>query len=77
VRSRDGHVLRPERRRGSRKVEVRFGDRTLLASTMIGEGGLAAAGAGRILSSGSIPHPTNGLDLAPLPARAPQDEGYA
>jgi hypothetical protein len=38
---------------------------------------LRAAGAGRILSSDSIPHSTNGLDLAPHLARALQDEGYA
>ena len=38
---------------------------------------LRAAGAGRILSSDSIPHSTNGLDLAPRLARALQEEGYA
>lgn len=38
---------------------------------------LRAAGAGQILSSDSIPHSTNGLDLAPRLARALQDEGYA
>lgn len=38
---------------------------------------LRAAGARRILSSDSIPHSTNGLDLALHLARALQDEGYA
>jgi len=38
VLARDSHVLRPERLRGSRRVEVRACGRTLLASTMIGEG---------------------------------------
>jgi ribose-phosphate pyrophosphokinase len=38
---------------------------------------LRAAGAGRVLSSDSIPHSTTGLDLAPRLARALQDEGYA
>lgn len=41
------------------------------------EARLRAAGAGRILSSDSVPHSTNGLDLAPRLARALQDEGYA
>lgn len=41
------------------------------------EARLRTAGAGRILSSDSIPHSTNGLDLAPLLARALQDEGFA
>lgn len=40
-------------------------------------GKLVEAGASRILSSDSIPHSTNGLDLAPRLARALQDEGYA
>ncbi len=37
VMARCSEVLRPERLRGSRKVELRFGDKTLLASTMIGD----------------------------------------
>ncbi|MCF8505882.1 MAG: thymidine phosphorylase family protein [Caulobacter sp.] len=37
VMARCSQVLRPERLRGSRKVELRAGDRTLLASTMIGD----------------------------------------
>jgi len=37
VLARCSHVLRPERLRGSRRVEVRAGGRTLLASTMIGD----------------------------------------
>lgn len=40
VLARCSHVLRPERLRGSRRVELRFGDRVLLASTMIGDDGL-------------------------------------
>jgi thymidine phosphorylase len=40
VLARCSHVLRPERLRGSRKVELRAAGRTLLASTMIGEDGL-------------------------------------
>ncbi|MDP1632763.1 MAG: thymidine phosphorylase family protein [Caulobacter sp.] len=37
VLARCSHVLRPERLRGSRKVELRAGGRSLLASTMIGD----------------------------------------
>ncbi len=37
VLARCSTVLRPERLRGSRKVELRVGDRTVLASTMIGD----------------------------------------
>ena len=40
VMARCSQVLRPERLRGSRKVELRAGDRTLLASTMIGDSDL-------------------------------------
>jgi thymidine phosphorylase len=43
VLSRHSQVLRPERLRGARKVELRAGGRTLLASTMIGDEGLLAA----------------------------------
>ena len=42
VLSRDSQVLRPERLRGARKVELRAAGRTLLAQTMIGETGLLA-----------------------------------
>jgi thymidine phosphorylase len=42
VLSRDSLVLRPERLRGARKIELRAGGRTLLASTMIGNEGLLA-----------------------------------
>lgn len=41
--ARCSQVLRPERLRGSRRVELRAGGRVLLASTMIGEDGLLAA----------------------------------
>jgi len=37
VLARSSHVLRPERLRGARKIEVRLNGRSLLASTMIGE----------------------------------------
>jgi ribose-phosphate pyrophosphokinase len=41
------------------------------------EARLRAEGAGRILSSDSVPHFTNGLDLAPRLARALKEEGLA
>ena len=40
VLARCSRILRPERLRGSRRVEVRAGGRVLLASTMIGDDGL-------------------------------------
>ncbi|HRD45310.1 MAG TPA: thymidine phosphorylase, partial [Caulobacter sp.] len=43
VLARCSQVLRPERLRGSRRVELRAGGRVLLASTMIGEDDLLAA----------------------------------
>lgn len=43
VLARDSLVLRPERLRGARKVELRAGGVTLQASTIIGEPGLIAA----------------------------------
>lgn len=42
VLARCSHVLRPERLRGSRKVELSAAGRTLLATTMIGSDGLLA-----------------------------------
>ena len=42
VLARSSQILRPERLRGSRKVELRAGGRTLLASTMIGDDSLVA-----------------------------------
>ncbi len=42
VLARCSHVLRPERLRGSRRIELRAGSRSLLATTMIGDDGLLA-----------------------------------
>ena len=40
VLARCSHVLRPERLRGSRRIELKAGTRSLLATTMIGDDGL-------------------------------------